>query len=173
MPGFSPQFDSAMNLEEQINNDIKEAMKSRDQAWLRGVRAIKAAILLAKTDGSGLAMDDDREIKLLQKLVKQRQDSLLIYETQNREDLASVEREEIAIIQKYLPQPLSAVELEAYISDLIRTQGASGIKDMGKIMGLASKGLSGKADGKTIAELVKKLLSAWSNSNNLPYFWTE
>lgn len=149
-----------MNLEEKINNDIKEAMKSRDQAWLRGVRAIKAAILLAKTDGSGLPMDDDREIKLLQKLVKQRQDSLAIYETQNREDLATIEREEIATIQKYLPQPLSAEELEAYISDLIRTHGASGIKDMGKIMGLATKGLSGKAEGKAIAELVKKLLSA-------------
>ena len=149
-----------MSLEEKINNDIKEAMKSRDQAWLRGVRAIKAAILLAKTDGSGQALDEDREIKLMQKLVKQRQDSLAIYEAQNREDLAAVEREEIAVIQKYLPQPLSAEDLEAFIRDLIQSQGASGIKDMGRIMGLASKGLSGKAEGKAIADLVKKLLSA-------------
>jgi uncharacterized protein YqeY len=149
-----------MNLEEKINNDIKEAMKSRDQAWLRGVRAIKAAILLAKTDGSGQAMDEDREIKLMQKLVKQRQDSLAIYEAQNREDLAAVERDEIAVIQKYLPQPLSLQELETYIKNLILEQGASGIKDMGRVMGLASKGLSGKAEGKTIADLVKKILSA-------------
>lgn len=148
-----------MNLEEKINNDIKEAMKARDQAWLRGVRAIKAAILLAKTDGSGSAMDEEREIKLLQKLVKQRQDSLAIYEAQNRADLATVEREEIETIQKYLPQPLSSEELEAYIAGLIKEHGATGIKDMGRVIGLASKGLSGKAEGKTIADVVKKLLS--------------
>ena len=149
-----------MRLEEQINNDIKDAMKARDQAWLRGVRAVKAAILMAKTDGSGQELDQDREIKILQKLVKQRQESLLIYETQNRPDLAQIEKEEIAVIQKYLPQQLSNEELETLIKDLIQTHQASGIKDMGKIMGLASKALSGKADGKAIAEFVKKLLSA-------------
>ena len=149
-----------MRLEEQINNDIKDAMKARDQAWLRGVRAVKAAILMAKTDGSGQELDQDREIKILQKLVKQRQESLLIYETQNRPDLAQIEKEEIAVIQKYLPQQLSNDELETLIKDLIQTHQASGIKDMGKIMGLASKALSGKADGKAIAEFVKKLLSA-------------
>ena len=148
-----------MNLEEKINNDIRDAMKSKDQAWLRGVRAIKAAILLAKTDGSGLVMDEEREIKLLQKLVKQRQDSLSIYETQNRADLAQVEREEIEIIQRYLPQPMTVEELESFIRGLILAEGASGIKDMGRIMGLATKGLSGKADGKTISEIVKKLLT--------------
>lgn len=148
-----------MNLEEKINNDIRDAMKSKDQAWLRGARAVKAAILLAKTDGSGLAMDEEREIKLLQKLVKQRQDSLAIYETQNRADLAQVEREEIEIIQRYLPQPMTVEELESFIRGLIQTEGASGIKDMGRIMGLATKGLSGKADGKTISEIVKKLLT--------------
>ncbi|MEO5581251.1 MAG: GatB/YqeY domain-containing protein [Saprospiraceae bacterium] len=147
-----------MNLEEKINNDIKESMKAKDQAWLRGVRAVKAAILLAKTDGSGLELNEEREIKLLQKLVKQRQDSLTIYETQNREDLAKVEREEIEIIQRYLPKQMSLEDLETYIRNLIQTHGANGIKDMGKIMGLASKGLSGKADGKTIADLVKKML---------------
>lgn len=148
-----------MSLEEQINNDIKEAMKARDQAWLRGVRAIKAAILLAKTDGSGSVMDADREIKLLQKLVKQRQDSLAIYETQNRPDLATVEKEEIEVIHRYLPKQMSAAEIESLVSGLINENNATGIKDMGKIMGLASKALVGKADGKTIAEVVKKLLT--------------
>ena len=148
-----------MNLEEKINNDIKESMKARDQAWLRGVRAVKAALLLAKTDGSGSDMTEEREIKILQKLVKQRQESLIIYETQHREDLAKIEREEIEIIQRYLPKQMSNEELESFIKDLILTHGAAGIKDMGKIIGLASKGLSGKADGKTIAELVKKMLS--------------
>lgn len=149
-----------MSLEEQINNDIKEAMKAKDQAWLRGVRAVKAAILLAKTDGSGSAMDSDREIKLLQKLVKQRQDSLAIYEAQNRPDLATVEKEEIEVIQRYLPKQMTAEEIETIVSSLIKENNAAGIKDMGKVMGLASKALSGKADGKTIAEIVKKLLTA-------------
>lgn len=149
-----------MSLEEKINNDIKEAMKARDQAWLRGVRAVKAAILLAKTDGSGGEIEGDREIKLLQKLVKQRQDSLAIYETQNRPDLALIEKEEIEIIQRYLPKQMGTEELESFIADLIKENNASGVKDMGKIMGLATKGLAGKADGKTIAEIVKKLLSA-------------
>jgi len=149
-----------MPLEEQINNDIKEAMKAKDQAWLRGVRAVKAAILIAKTDGSGSAMDTDREIKLLQKLVKQRQDSLAIYEAQNRPDLATVEKEEIEVIQRYLPKQMSMDEIESIISGLIKENSAAGIKDMGKIMGLASKALAGKADGKTIAEIVKKLLTA-------------
>ena len=141
-----------------LNNDLKEAMKAKDPVRLRGVRAIKAAILLANTDGSGLEMDLDREIKLLQKLVKQRQDSLAIYEAQNRPDLAQVEKEEIEVIQTYLPSQMSLEDLETYIKDLITTHGAIGMKDMGKIMGLANKGLSGKADGKTIAELVKKML---------------
>ena len=149
-----------MSLEEKINNDIKEAMKAKDQGWLRGVRAVKAAILLAKTDGSGGEIDADREIKILQKLVKQRQDSLAIYETQNRQDLATVEKEEIEVIQRYLPKQMTIEELEGFISDLIKENNASGVKDMGKIMGLATKGLAGKADGKAIAEIVKKLLSA-------------
>lgn len=149
-----------MSLEEKVNNDIKEAMKARDQAWLRGVRAVKAAILLAKTDGSGGEIDSDREIKLLQKLVKQRQDSLAIYETQNRQDLAVIEKEEIEVIQRYLPKQMATEELESFVADLIKENNASGVKDMGKIMGLATKGLAGKADSKTIAEIVKKLLSA-------------
>src|SRR5690606_31520610 len=134
-------------------------MKSKDQVALRGIRAIKAAILLAKTDGSGEALNDEKEIKLLQKLVKQRQDSLDIYEKQNREDLAAVEREEIGIIQKYLPEQLSEEKLKEIISGIIQETGASGIKDMGKVMGIASQKLSGKADGKAIAAMVKSLLS--------------
>jgi uncharacterized protein len=148
-----------MTLEEKINTDIKEAMKAKDAAWLRGVRAVKAAILLAKTDGSGLELNEDREIKILQKLVKQRQDSFAIYETQGRADLATVEKEEIEVIMRYLPKPLTADELETIIGRLIQENGASGMKDMAKIMGLATKELSGKADGKTVAELVKKKLA--------------
>lgn len=148
-----------MSLETKINEDLKEAMKSKDQVALRGIRAIKAAILLAKTDGSGEALNDEKEIKLLQKLVKQRQDSLDIYEKQNREDLAIVEREEIGIIQRYLPEQLSEDKLKEIISGIIQESGASGIKDMGKVMGIASQKLSGKADGKAIAAMVKTLLS--------------
>lgn len=148
-----------MSLESRINEDLKEAMKSKDQVSLRGIRAVKAAILLAKTDGSGEALNEEKEIKLLQKLVKQRQDSLDIYVKQNREDLAAVEREEIEVIQRYLPEQLSEEKLKEIISDIISKTGASGMKDMGKVMGLASQELSGKADGKTISAVVKTLLS--------------
>ena len=148
-----------MNLEAKINNDLKEAMKNKDQVALRGIRAIKAAILLFKTDGSGDELNDEKEIKLLQKLVKQRQDSLDIYQKQNREDLAAVEKEEIEVIQRYLPEQLSEEKLKAIISSIISETGSSGIKDMGKVMGIASQNLAGKADGKTIAALVKDLLA--------------
>lgn len=148
-----------MSLEEKINNDLKEAMKNKDQVSLRGIRAVKAAILLAKTDGSGEALNEEKEIKLLQKLVKQRQDSLDIYTKQNRPDLAAVESEEIEVIQRYLPEQLSEEKLKEIIGQIIQQTGASGIKDMGKVMGLASQQLSGKADGKTIAAVVKELLS--------------
>ncbi|MEY2904959.1 MAG: hypothetical protein RJA52_975 [Bacteroidota bacterium] len=147
-----------MSLENTINNDLKEAMKAKDQIALRGIRAIKAAILLAKTDGSGKELDEESEIKLLQKLIKQRKDSLDIYVKQNREDLAQTEREEIGIIEKYLPAQLSQEELVAALKTIIADSGASSIKDMGKVMGLASKALAGKADGKTISETLKTLL---------------
>lgn len=147
-----------MSLEDKINSDLKEAMKAKDKVALRGIRAIKSAILLSKTDGSGAGLDESGEIKILQKLVKQRQDSLKIYEDQGREDLAVVEREEIAIIQKYLPAQLSREELQPMIQKIIDTVGASGMKDMGKVMGMASKELAGKADGKMISEVVKGLL---------------
>ncbi|MEL7123787.1 MAG: GatB/YqeY domain-containing protein [Bacteroidota bacterium] len=147
-----------MTLEERIKEDLKAAMKAKDKAALRGIRAVKAAILLAKTDGSGDEITPEKEIKLLQKLVKQRKDSVDQYVKANREDLAGVEREEIAIIEKYLPEQLSADELKEIITKVIEQAGATSMKDMGRVMGLASKELAGKADGKTISAVVKELL---------------
>lgn len=148
-----------MSLEANITNDLKEAMKNKDQAALRSIRAIKAAILLFKTDGSGNELNEDSEIKILQKLVKQRQDSLDIYVKQGREDLAITEREEIAIIQQYLPAQLSEEELRTAISEIIKETGATSGKDMGKVIGLANQRLAGKAEGKAIAATVKALLN--------------
>lgn len=147
-----------MSLETRIAEDLKEAMRQKDQAAMRSLRAIKAAILLFKTDGSGNELDSQSEIKLLQKLVKQRQDSLDIYVKQGREDLAVTEREEIAVIQKYLPAQLSAEELKNMLQAMIAEVGATSGKDMGKVIGLANQRLSGQADGKTIAATVKELL---------------
>ena len=149
-----------MSLEQKLMSDLKEAMKAKDQASLRAIRAAKAAILLQKTDGSGKALDEAGEIKLIQKLVKQRQDSLDIYTKQGREDLAEVEREEIEVLKCYLPQPMSEDELKAVISGIISQLGAEGMKDMGKVMGAANAQLMGKADGKTIASVVKAMLSS-------------
>jgi uncharacterized protein YqeY len=148
-----------MSLETRIMEDLKEAMKAKDQAAMRGIRAIKSAILLFKTDGSGNELDEANEIKLLQRLVKQRQDSLDIYTQQNRADLAQVEKDEIAVIMRYLPKQLEGAELEAVIKDIITAVGASSVKDMGKVMGAANQQLAGKADGKSISEVVKKLLA--------------
>ena len=148
-----------MSLETKIMESLKEAMKAKDQAALRGIRAIKSAILLFKTDGSGNVLDEAAEIKLLQKLVKQRQDSLAIYKEQNREDLAKVEEEEIEVLMKFLPEQLSEADIEKIVGDIIAESGATSIKDMGKVMGLANAKLAGKADGKTISMIVKKLLA--------------
>ncbi len=148
-----------MNLEEQLMADLKEAMKAKDQASLRAIRAAKAAILLFKTDGSGKELDDAAAIKLVQKLVKQRQDSLDIFEKQGREDLAVVEREEIEVLKRYLPKALSEDELRAVLAEIISESGAQGMKDMGRIMGLANAKLAGKADGRTISTIVKELLT--------------
>ena len=137
---------------------LKEAMKAKDQAALRSIRAIKAAILIQKTDGSGASLDEAGEIKLLQKLVKQRKDSLEIYEKQNRPDLAATEREEIAVIERFLPEQMDGAELEAVLKSIIEKTGANSMKDMGKVMGMASKQLAGRADGKTISTVVKRLL---------------
>ena len=148
-----------MTLEERINADLKAAMKAKDAISLRGIRAIKAAILLAKTDGSGKELNEESEIKLLQKLIKQRKDSLEIYEKQNREDLAQTEKEEIGVIENYLPEQLSTEELTLALQNIIQAVGATSIKDLGKVMGAATKELAGKADGKTISTLLKNLLA--------------
>ncbi|MBT8219904.1 MAG: GatB/YqeY domain-containing protein [Bacteroidia bacterium] len=148
-----------MSLETKITQDLKTAMKEKDQAALRSIRAIKAAILLQKTDGSGKVLDEAGEIKLLQKLVKQRKDSLDIYQKQSRDDLAQTEKEEIDIIERYLPQQMAAEELESFIKEIIGKVGATSMKDMGKVMGMANKELAGRADGKTISGVVKALLN--------------
>lgn len=149
-----------MSLEQTINEDIKKAMLAREEVALRSLRAVKAAILLAKTaEGAKESLSADDEIKLVQKLVKQRRDSLEIFEKQNRPDLAQKEKEEIEVLERYLPAQLSTDELKPLIAALIGQAGAMGPADMGKVMGLASKELAGKADGKTIAAVVKELLA--------------
>ena len=149
-----------MPLEEKIMAQMKDAMKSKDEKALRSLRAIKAAILLAKTsEGAGGELKSEDEIKLLQKLVKQRKDSLEIFQQQNREDLAQKEREEIEVIEQFLPKQLGADELKAIIAKIIADTGAASAADMGKVMGVASKQLAGQADGKTISGVVKELLS--------------
>jgi uncharacterized protein YqeY len=149
-----------MGLEQKIMAELKTAMLAKDEKAMRSLRAVKAAIILAKTaEGSGGDLKEDDEIKLLQKLVKQRKDSLEIYQQQNRQDLAQKEQEEIQVIEKFLPQQLSPDELKKEIENIIAETGASSPADMGKVMSAATKKLSGKADGKTISATVKELLS--------------
>lgn len=150
-----------MALEEKIMTDLKTAMLAKDEKSLRSLRAIKAAIIVAKTaEGAGGVLKEEDEMKLLQKLVKQRKDSLEIFEKQNREDLAVKEREEIEVMEKFLPKQMGAEELREIISSLIKQTGAASAADMGKVMGMANKQLAGKADGKTIASMVKELLAS-------------
>ncbi|MEP6646263.1 MAG: GatB/YqeY domain-containing protein [Saprospiraceae bacterium] len=149
-----------MSLENTINEDLKTAMKAKDQIGLRGIRAIKSAILIYKTSGTDEEMNTEKEVALLQKLVKQRQDSLDIFEKQGREDLATIERDEITVIMRYLPKQLSEDELKVAIKAIMDHLGATTMKDMGRVMGEASKEFAGKADGKTISAVVKSLLSA-------------
>ena len=148
-----------MSLEQKVMADLKTAMLAKDEKSLRSLRAIKAAILLAKTsEGAGGEIKEEDEIKLLQKMIKQRKDSLEIYKTQHREDLAQKEEEEISVIEKFLPKQISADELKTILQKIIADTGASSPADMGKVMGIASKQLAGKADGKTISTTVKELL---------------
>ena len=141
--------------------EMKTAMRAKDEAALRTLRAIKAGILLEKTSGSGSeTISETDEIKMLQKMAKQRRDSLEIFTQQNREDLAQKEREELAIIERFLPQQMSEEELQNELKAIIAEVGASSPADMGKVMGVATKKLAGQADGKAISENVKKLLSA-------------
>ena len=149
-----------MSLEQKVMNELKIAMLAKDEAALRSLRAIKAAILLAKTaEGASSEMKEEEEIKLLQKLVKQRKDSLEIFQQQNRTDLAQKEQEEITIIEKFLPKQLSTEELKEALAKIITGVGASSSADLGKVMGIASKQFAGKADGKTISSLAKELLT--------------
>ncbi len=148
-----------MSLEITINGEIKTAMLAKNEAALRGLRAIKSAILLAKTaDGRQGDLSTDDEIKILQKLAKQRKDSLEVFEKQNREDLAQKEREELAVIEKFMPQQMNEDELRTALQTIIAELGASSAADMGKVMGAATKQLAGKADGKAISAMVKTLL---------------
>lgn len=149
-----------MSLQIQINDEIKNAMRAKDTMALEALRAVKSAILLALTEGGAkeeLAQED--EIKLLQRLVKQRKDSAAIYIQQGRQDLAEPEIQQAAVIEKFLPKQLTEVEIEEVVSQLIKDNGFSGMANMGQLMGLASKQLAGSADGKTISTIVKKLLA--------------
>lgn len=149
-----------MNLEQKIMPELKTAMLAKDEKTVRSLRAIKAAIIVAKTaEGAGGELKAEDEIKLLQKLIKQRKDSLDIFVQQNRTDLATKEQEEIDVIEKFLPQQLSADELRDEIKKIIAESGASSPAEMGKVIGLANKQLAGKADGKTISLTVKELLT--------------
>lgn len=147
-----------MTLEQKIAQDLVAAMKAKDEVALRSIRAIKSAILLAKTDGSGQEIDEAREVQMLQKLVKTRQESQEIFEKNGRAELAQKEREEIAIIKRYLPAMLEGEELERILRQIVADTGATSAKDMGKVMGAANKQLAGKADGRAISEVVKRLL---------------
>lgn len=149
-----------MSLEQQIMAEMKDAMKAKNEAVLRGLRAIKAEIIKAKTEpGAGGEISAEKELAMLQKMMKQRRDSLDIYQQQNRTDLAQKEQEEMEVIERFLPKQLSADELKAEVQTIISETGAASPADMGKVMGVATKKLAGKADGKTISALVKELLS--------------
>ena len=149
-----------MSLETQIMGEMKDAMKSKDEAALRTLRSIKAEIIKAKTEpGAGGEINEVTEQKFLQKMVKQRKDSLEIFEQQGRADLAVKEKEELEIIQRFLPVQMTEEEITAEVKNIITTTGASSAADMGKVMGLATKQLAGKADGKVISGIVKTLLA--------------
>ena len=144
----------------QIDQDIKQAMLAKQDVRLRGLRAIKSALLLARTEkGASEELTEETELKVLQKLIKQRKESADIYQTQNRPDLYKVEVEEMEVIEAYLPKQMDRGEIESYLKELIGRIGATSVKDMGRVMGTANKELAGKADGKTISEVVKQLLA--------------
>ncbi len=149
-----------MSFEEQIMEEMKTAMKAKDEAGLRGIRAIKAEIIKAKTDpGANGILTEEVTQKMLLKMVKQRRDSLEIFQKQNRDDLAQKELEELAVIERFLPKQFSEEELKEAIAAIITQVGASSVADLGKVMGVASKQLAGKADGKAISAVVKELLT--------------
>ena len=147
-----------MTLEEKINADIKAAMLAKDQQKLEGIRAIKAGILLLKSSGKPVTEED--EIKAMQKMVKQRKESAEIYQQQNRKDLADVELQQLSVIESYLPKQMSETDIRTALSQIITQVGAASPADMGKVMGVATKQLAGKADGKLISTLVKEMLAS-------------
>jgi uncharacterized protein len=149
-----------MSLIEKIDQDIKKAMLAKAEAQLRSLRAVKAALLVAKTEkGASDVLTEEAEIKVLQRLVKQRKESAEIYQAQHRPDLQKIEEEELTFIEAYLPKQMDRAQIENVIKNLIVSTGATSVKDMGKVMGAANKELAGKADGRTISEVVKQLLS--------------
>ncbi len=150
-----------MSLKDRITQDMKEAMKAKDKVRLESVRAIKSAIMLAETEkGAAAGMSEGDEIKLLQKLQKQRKDSIAMYKEQGREDLASEEAAQLTVIEGYLPEPLSEEELAAMVDEAIARTGASGMGDMGKVMGIVNARAAGRAEGKVVADLVKAKLNS-------------
>ena len=149
-----------MTLEEKINADLKTAMLAREEATVRGLRAIKSGIILAKTEkGANGVITPEKEVQMLQKMVKQRKDSIAEFEKANRQDLIAKEQEEVAVIEKYLPAMMSEDEIREVVKAAIASTGATGQKEMGKVMGVVSKQLAGKADNKLVADVVKSLLS--------------
>ena len=149
-----------MSLQKQIMEQLKTAMKAKDTVALESLRAVKSAILLAQTEtGSKEALTEAQELKILQKLVKQRNDSATLFEEQGREDLAAPEKAQAAVIAQFLPAQMDESEIEKIVKEIIAQTGASGMKDMGKVMGMASKQMAGKADGKVISTIVKSLLT--------------
>lgn len=150
-----------MSLQDKVMAEMKAAMKAKDSAKLEALRAVKSAILLANTESSSKdGLCEDEELKLLQKLVKQRKESAVIYREQGREDLAEPEEKQAKVIEEFLPEQLNEAEIEAKVEEIIAKTGASGMQDMGKVMGLASQELAGKADGRTISTIVKKKLAS-------------
>jgi uncharacterized protein YqeY len=149
-----------MSLELTVNENMKKAMLAKDEVGLRSLRAIKAAVLLAKTaEGAATSLTVETETKLLQKLVKQRKDSLEIFERQNRMDLAQKEKEELDVIERFLPKQMGEEEIKTVVSAIIKESGVTNISGLGQVMGLATKQLAGKADGKLISTIVKELLA--------------
>ena len=147
-----------MSLQQEVMTKLKEAMKAKDKVALEALRAIKSAILLAQTSGDAKELTEADEIKLVQKLVKQRKDSAALYTEQGRADLAEPELAQVAVLEQFLPEQMGEDELKIIIADIISKTGATSMKDMGKVMGMASKQLAGKADGKAISNVVKALL---------------
>ncbi len=148
-----------MSLEIRINEDIKAAMLAREKDKLEALRAVKSAVLMAKTEKAGGVLDEETEMKMLQKMVKQRKEAAEIYISQSRQDMADAELFQAGVIEAYLPAQLSAAEIEEALKGIIAETGATSAKEMGKVMGLATQRLSGKADGKLVAQLVKEMLN--------------